>query len=489
MWSIRWCGEKECSCVMEIVFGKDFIEIDSKKISYFDLRSKAANNYINDCSYKYDFDTVIDNAAFYTHLTSFLNLKFFFENISDDCIVRIEEDVSREVYNALSDVCYGFERDCSKPNKIIVEKNVWQFLRYEMQNKMQSISAMLKGIIMTAYLAGLQVVYIQKKRKHNKSNKVCLIRSKAAFCRMNNRGDYEIFEENSIGKGSIYRCFSVKKRLMFLWKSLRDSMEDIKKIKNGYSQFDMEGTSCVVTDFYAWRLPHIHMWGYMVESILNELWVDTLISCNRSDGYAYVERKVAEKIGKPLVVYPHGIIGKNRFPHPENVSCVYVWTEEAQNQLNSFYKTAEFVFDEDIVFEMLSLENKQKSKNGKYVYFTSDDSLREDRENILKIEEILKTKGKALYVKLHPGVDRDLYEDIVESDRFIETVEEAVCDNVCIARYSSILVEGLYNGARSIELICNDADKEIVERYPSLQDPRLEKVYDLKDLITLLESK
>ena len=86
-------------------------------------------------------------------------------------------------------------------------------------------------------------------------------------------------------------------------------------------------------------------------------------------------------------------------------------------------------------------------------------------------------------------MDRELYEDIVESDRFIETIEEAVCDNVCIARYSSILVEGLYNGARSIELICNDADKEIVERYPSLQDSRLEKVYDLKDLITLLESK
>jgi len=91
-----------------------------------------------------------------------------------------------------------------------------------------------------------------------------------------------------------------------------------------------------------------------------------------------------------------------------------------------------------------------------------------------------------LYIKLHPKDDKNNYIGLFKNIEFIEDFGQAINGNICIARKSTILVEALYNQSESIAIVINNKDKQIFDKFISLQDSRIKKIYNLED-IELLE--
>ena len=103
--------------------------------------------------------------------------------------------------------------------------------------------------------------------------------------------------------------------------------------------------------------------------------------------------------------------------------------------------------------------------------------------------EYLLTLGVKLHIKLHVKDSVENYSEIMHKIVRIDSFDDAIFGNICIARKSTVLLEALYNHSTSIAVILTEEDQSLMESgFPSLNDPKIKKANSLEQLGILVKS-
>lgn len=230
--------------------------------------------------------------------------------------------------------------------------------------------------------------------------------------------------------------------------------------------------------YYSKRIPHAIVYEYSLKCLLSQN-VTEVYTGNNLDRFALVEEKVSKVNKVRLINVPHGIEYGFLLPHCFTGDLFYTYSKEGSIQLNKNYNTNKFKFSEEVVSRMLS-RNYYSKVDKSYVFFTEPFEIEINRTIIKYLKEISLINGFKFYVKLHPRDNKTNYDDLEVN--FIIDFEDSITNNICIARKSTVLLESIYNGSKSIAVLLSESDKFVFNQFPSLQDYRIIKVYDLKQL-------
>ena len=74
------------------------------------------------------------------------------------------------------------------------------------------------------------------------------------------------------------------------------------------------------------------------------------------------------------------------------------------------------------------------------------------------------------------------YLPFIKESMIIKDFNEAISNNYCIARKSTILLEALYNNSLSYALLPDKQDKLILKMFFLLWDERIKKIYTFNEL-------
>ncbi len=250
------------------------------------------------------------------------------------------------------------------------------------------------------------------------------------------------------------------------------------------------GLSGYVLYFYAKRIAHKCNFEFYLHELFKHRKFDTYYTGNKEDRFALVEKRLCRKYGIRCVCIPHGLEYSYRMPGGLVGDKFYCTSSKAKEYLQKLYKneSIDFVFDEDVAVKMFS-RNIKKDKERSIVFFPES---REPEVN-LKIMEFLVKEGFEVLVKLHVKDRIENYASVFNKVQFIESFDEAISNNICLARKSTVLVEALYNNSVSISVLIDKRDKSYVDlMFPSLLDPKILRAvtfFDLKKILTNLKDE
>mgnify|MGYP006981145305 CR=1 FL=1 len=192
---------------------------------------------------------------------------------------------------------------------------------------------------------------------------------------------------------------------------------------------------------------------------------------NKEDRFALLEKRLCKRYGIQCVCIPHGLEYSYKMPGGLVGDDFYCTSNNAKNYLSKLYgeQTVNFHFDEKVAAKMFSREVK-KNKERVIVFFPES---REPEVN-LKIMKFLVAEGFKLHVKLHVKDSVENYLPVLDRIEIIELFDEAISNNICLARKSTVLVEALYNNSIAISVLIDNRDKSYVNlMFPSLVDPKI----------------
>lgn len=315
---------------------------------------------------------------------------------------------------------------------------------------------------------------------------VCVVRTAAARKKIKPSVTRELFCEDKCGEGSLYTYFSRKERRKALKKAYAEAKNQLDSIRKCMLELRMENTLPVALQLFSFRLVHICFYAGIIERLLSLPWKGRFFSGNNLDSYAFVEEQAARKAQITTVCIPHGLEYGFLFPHCFTGNIFYATSVNAAEHLNQIYDTGKFVYDPDIAKEMFCMSGDVPIMR-KVVYFSEPREPEVNAQIIGKLLPEMKKRNIPLYLKRHPKDNPKEYDVFAQDIGVIEDLKEAVCGNICIARKSTVLLEGLYNNAACAAIVTNEKDRAIFSMFPSLQDKRIEVFKDIPALIQWIE--
>ncbi|WP_045860374.1 hypothetical protein [Teredinibacter purpureus] len=217
--------------------------------------------------------------------------------------------------------------------------------------------------------------------------------------------------------------------------------------------------------------------------------VKSIYTGNKEDRYAMLESRIASNNNKELICIPHGLEYSIKFPGGVAGDIFYSTSQVSAECLNKLYGTTKFVYDQALmnrIFSRACLAVDNEGKGKKVVYFSES----RDTHVNLSIVKTLYNLGVDFSVKLHPKDSKSNYSHIGFNLIFIDDYVDAICNRICVARKSTVLLEALFNGSISIAYLENSKDKYYVEHlFPSLQAKGIKQVFcesDLKEELSLI---
>ena len=140
-----------------------------------------------------------------------------------------------------------------------------------------------------------------------------------------------------------------------------------------------------------------------------------------------------------------------------------------------------FIFDAELIKTIFKVNVAYESnQEKKVVYFPEPSDSHINHEIISSLKTMLGRHNILLSLKLRPKDSKAEYEEY--KLEILDSLEESLTSNICIARKSTILLEGIYNGSKSAAVLLNNKDKSIFETFPSLQDDRIKIFLNVQDL-------
>lgn len=238
----------------------------------------------------------------------------------------------------------------------------------------------------------------------------------------------------------------------------------------------------VVLEHYAKRTASTCLYYCLIETLFKEHKPDVYYTGLNLERYAIVEDVLARKYGVKTICIPHGLEYGFKFPYGFTTDRFYTTSNYASDYLNKMYTTQKFVFDNEIANKMFKRsyilpENHKK----KLIFFTESRDVHVNQEIVEQMLSYLKGTDYKLYLKLHPADKKDNYSSY--NIEFIENFDESICDNICIARKSTVLLEATYNGSLSAAILINNKDKAMFYTFPSLQSERIMIFTSVKELV------
>lgn len=442
------------------------IEYNNKQISIDDLMTTDFYEYMETVAPKYDSGHIFDNVIYSNFILNIYAYIFFFsKNEINYVIIEKTEDDIRD-----------YVSDAAEFLNIRVEKGRCGKKYHRLGN----------GFILCAifiYILFQQILQKRDKKELDKNKDIVVLRTTAAKKKIKESDNREILYEDLIAKGSFYSFSSRIKRVFYLVKSVGYAVDNLSEAEKYCDKHGLYQSKKEIIRFLRLRLLPVSFYMQNLDGILSLGWNKDFITGNNLDMYAMVEEECARKHGMRIVCIPHGLEYGFRFPHCFVGDYFYSTSSNAEKYFNKKYRTDKFHYDANVIKNMFSLNiNWNKEKPRKIVYFT------EPREAYVNIEilrillKYLDEFGHKLYIKHHPKDNMADYEEFYGQVEEIPDLSDAIVGNICIARKSTVLLEGIYNNALCAAIIINEKDKALFRMFPSLMDDRIQQFYNVEDL-------
>lgn len=410
----------------------------------------------------YDSETFSSNEIFQNLIQRYLALEFFVERISPGSI-KVNNNTELSLY--AKDIATA--KEIPFEGAVVFPKlHVW-------------IAYQCNIIVSALYLSYLMFKIPWTKECVDKQTDFAVVRTKAARSKLG-KFDFVYEDENPYTKSSIYRLFSIRKRLKWVLKAWIRSYSVIKKRRQYIKNAVGSESSFWLYHFYKKRLVHTLLYEQLMEEFMGQQSGKTFFTANNLDRFSVIEEKIAKNYGLNTICIPHGIAYGFRFPKGFSCDTFYTYSDYSASFFNKLYDTHKFVYNEDIAEKMLKSSKSSMYPGGKVVYFSEP---REPEVNMQIIEALLplfKEKGLRLNIKFHPGDIRKYYSGY-DMD-IIEDLDEALSNNICFARKSTTLLEAAYSGSSAAAILLNEKDKNIFHSFPSLQSEKIKVTKSIDEL-------
>jgi len=377
-----------------------------------------------------------------------------------------------------------------------IQNNINISIFSQLSYKIVSIIKLIISVFISIVLSFLIPIYIlfKYKNKHQDNlNNISVIRTKAAdekISKLQKRFNIDFFVDDIVYKNTQYTSmYSTNIIVRFKgiavvpFINLRDIvffMKDINKLFDKY----MVG---YIFYQYMLRIPIKSVYEYYLNNLIN-FSKGTYYTGNKEDRYAICEKRLSKKYNIKSVCFPHGLEYAFKMPAGLVGDTFYSISPESKEHLSNIYKKVNFVYDIDVISKMFK-KNIDIQTNKKIVFFTEARDLKDVIIN-KKIIDAMLNKHFEVFLKLHPQDKLDNYKEYTNKISVLDNINDAINNNICISRKSTILVEALYNDSIAIAILINDLDKNMMENYfPSLTDKRILKFYNLEDMIKYIQIK
>lgn len=326
-----------------------------------------------------------------------------------------------------------------------------------------------------------KMLCVKQKGAFPQSDEFAIIRDRATDSKLKefDVGKYYDNLLSSLEGESVYSFFSFIQKINWGIKSLylsTSSMGNIRKNARGYmGRF----TERKVMEHYSKRTASTSMYYQLIETLFKLHKPQKYYTGLNLERYAIVEETLAKKYGVSTICVPHGLEYGFKFPYGFTSDTFYTTSKYASEYLNKLYSTNKFVFDSEVATKMFKRDYVLPEHHEKrIVFFTESRDVYVNKEIIDQLLNGLKNSPYLLYLKLHPADKKDNYSSY--NVNYIDSFDESICGNICIARKSTVLLEATYNNSVSAAILVNEKDKAIFYTFPSLQSERI-KVYTSVD--------
>lgn len=209
-----------------------------------------------------------------------------------------------------------------------------------------------------------------------------------------------------------------------------------------------------------------------------------LVTGNKEDRFAMVEKRIAAKFGRTLTCIPHGLEYSYRFPGGLAGDEFYCTSEKSAKVLRQVYASEAFIFDSYLnqsIYGGLKGPKKRDSFR-QVIFFTEPRNIQINR----RIIKALIDTGVPFGIKLHPNDRSSNYSD--SSLFFVDTLKESLLYPVCIARKSTILLNATCLGHYALAILIDSKDYFYANYvFPSLSHPGIKKLVSEEELKTILK--
>lgn len=423
----------------------------------------------------YKTDLCIGNEFFYTKLQNALAIKYFIETNHIDCIRMGKTDKS--LYALITDVAHN----CNV--RVYDNKSNYNWVN-KIVRKVQSIVYLLTSFV---YLVWKMYTIPFVNEIDEGTAKFSLIRTSAAKKKMAFLNGVEIRYEQLTKEDSIYNCFSLKNRLVWVINSFFHSFKELRHYKVYVTNSLGKNTASESNVYYSKRVIHTLLYRYLINEYFKKHIGGEFYTGNCLDRFAIIEAEVAQVHNIKVICIPHGIEFGFLFPCGYPCDVHYTTTQKAEEVMNALYNTDKFIYNENITRNMFKVVS-DKSDSRKVVFFTEPREVYVNIEIISNLLKLLENEGIELYLKLHPRDKKLHYMDFEKRITYIDDFNAAISNNICIARKSTVLVEALYNESISLAILINQKDKATVLTYPSLQDTNIRTFYSIHELVEFIKT-
>lgn len=266
--------------------------------------------------------------------------------------------------------------------------------------------------------------------------------------------DFTIYRINKRGSRIKFLLFSYVNLCCLEFKKIRKILDTAELQPYYYETLKM----CAI------RIPHMVVYSFALDHVFKNYELPMVYIGSTLERFALRSEGLAKEQGKKLICLPHGIETLEPMPGGYIGDIFYCSSQYMADQLNELYNESKFVYDAEVTRKMYEInfsEAKNIEKRKKFVYFTQPLYIEETKKIIHLLQEVLEGNGQKLYLKVHPLESSNNYE--FPNVEFIEDINEALVENICVSFCSTVLIEALYNSSLSVS-IANLIDSEFVLR-------------------------
>lgn len=332
---------------------------------------------------------------------------------------------------------------------------------------------------------------IENRPKDVSLQKVAIVRSNATYSKLKSISDdlsVTLISEDIVYKNkqitSLFSIISFSQCFKAMIRAFKTTIQDFNNLSLELREhFGIEFYNILMTNY----APRVVL-KCMFEQVLNILVVDfniqEVVTGNKEDRFAMVEKKLCSRYSIPLICIPHGL--EYSYPFPTGVAgdVFYCTSENAKVVLKDIYPEVNFIFDELLqskIYKVVSKEKLSAINSKSIIFFTESRDIEVNR----KIIDDLNSLGIDFSVRLHPKDCASNYVD--KKISYHDDYESAIKDSICICRKSTVLIEAVYNKSIAISYLINSKDSYYVSRvFPSLNSNDIHKCHDKESLVELI---
>lgn len=334
-------------------------------------------------------------------------------------------------------------------------------------------------------------VITRKRKSMNLATELAVIRSPASYGKMrflSGSGNvmfyYDDLLQQKSSEASLYSLGTLKQRGLSIFVVPLLALRDYFSVMNDARRLLGWCYTGFVLYYYSKRMAHKCNFEYYLHIVIGRSNLLTYYTGNKEDRFAVLEKRLCKKYAVRSVCVPHGIEYAFKTPAGLVGDIFYCTTEYAEKHLSKLYPDGQkFIFDEQVARNMFS-RRKACAPVEDIVFFPES----RGTEVNLSILKRLLDLGRNICLKLHPSDSVENYKEHADRVTFVHDFDAAICNKICLARKSTVLIEAVYNNSIAIAILTDQRDRGYVEHMlPSLADPKIMRVYSYEELMSVLD--